>query len=103
VTVLLGILKYVVGSSLTFGGPIKISTPGGMEIGVRPSLDGRIAVAEKDLLVALDVTWKAGTRKLGRLITDEAEIAFSTARSRLGASIFLPLQYFRCLLLRARM
>lgn len=86
VTVLRGILRYVVASLLTLGSPSMSSTPGGIEIGVLPSLDGRLVVAEKDRDAAL--AWKAGTRKLGR-VTAEAEVmTLSKALLLLGANIF---------------
>ena len=86
VTVLFGILRYVVASLLTLGSPIRSSTPGGTEIGVLPSLDGRLADAEKGL-----VAWRAGTRKLGRMTAEdedeEDDMAFSRALTLLGANI----------------
>ena len=91
VTVLIGTLKCVVMSFLTLGSPIVSSTPGGIERGVRPSLDGRVAVAEKVRLAPALCCWNAGTRKLGNIVEEEAE-ATDAARSRaalLGAaSIF---------------
>ena len=62
-----------------------ISTPGGMLSGVRPSLDGRVVVAEKDRVLC----WKAGTRKPGSVTTGEeaAEVATSRTLLRLGANI----------------
>ena len=65
------------------------STLGGIEMGVLPSFDGRVAVAENDRAVV----WKAGTRKLGNVTTEEegedaAIAAFpSTLPPLLGASI----------------
>jgi len=61
-------------------------------MGVRPSLDGHVVVAEKGLEeVACCVVWKVGTRKLGRVtIGDDVEGAASArprARARLGVSI----------------
>lgn len=85
VTVLLGILRYVVASLLTLGSPIRSSTPGGIEIGVLPSFDGRPVVAEKDRVAAL--AWKAGTRKLGRMTAEMDGMAFSKALLLLGANI----------------
>jgi len=78
-------LRYVVASLLTLGSPIRSSTPGGIEIGVLPSLDGRLVVAEKDRVAAL--AWKAGTRKLGRVTAEEDGMAFPRALFLLGANI----------------
>ena len=70
-----------------------ISTPGGMLSGVRPSLDGRVVVAEKlRRAAAAAVCWKAGTRKPGRVTTveeAEAEAAASRTLLRLGANIVM--------------
>lgn len=52
-------------------------------MGVRPSLDGLDVVDEK-----VRREWNAGTRKDGRVITDEEEVmAFSRARPLFGANI----------------
>lgn len=88
-TVLLGILRYVVMSFLTHGSLITTSTLGGIEMGVLPSFEGRVAVAEKGRAVV----WNAGTRKLGNVTTEEevedaANAAFPrTLPPLLGASI----------------
>lgn len=47
VTLRFGMRRYVVGSFLTKGSPIESSTPGGIEMGVRPSFEGLAAVEEK--------------------------------------------------------
>ena len=47
VTVLFGTTFQFVGSRLALGSPISSSTPGGIEMGVRPSLDGLHVVEEK--------------------------------------------------------
>ena len=78
-------------STLTFGSPIKRSTPGGIESGVLPSLDDLFAVTEKGLDESR-VGWNAGTRKLGRVMADAGneEVkrrAPSRALLRLGANI----------------
>lgn len=61
------------------------STPGGMEIGVRPSFDGLEVDAENCRRAAGAGTqfWKAGTRKEGNVTTDEGAMALAL----LGASI----------------
>ena len=51
------------------------STPGGIEMGMRPSFDGRAVVAEKgrvNVAVVVDGVgaWNAGTRKPGNVTTD---------------------------------
>lgn len=60
---------------MIFGSPISSSTPGGMEIGVRPSFD--------DLLIDVENgrrAEKAGTRKPGSVVTNgEDAVAFSKA------------------------
>lgn len=92
-TIRLGILRYVVGSFLTKGSPMTSSTPGGIEIGVRPSLDGCEAVCEK--CARLDGVcvcgWKsAGARKLGIVAvigTVAAAALACTRRPLLGASM----------------
>jgi hypothetical protein len=42
-----GIRRYVVGSATTKGSPRVNSTPGGIEMGVRPSFDALFVVVEK--------------------------------------------------------
>lgn len=95
--------RYVVISFFTMGSPIVSSTPGGMEMGVRPSLDGRVVVAEKCRVgVAAPVegveegvrVWKAGARKDGTVTVEGlagvAEAStLSRSRIRLGASILV--------------
>lgn len=85
VTVLLGICLYEVKSLCMYGSPMVSSTPGGIDMGVRPSLDGLDADAEncRRAAGAGAALWKAGTRKEGSDITDEGEIALAL----LGASI----------------
>lgn len=66
------------------------STPGGIDIGVRPSLDGLEVDAENwrraaGVAVGAELLWKAGTRKEGSVITDEGDIALALA----GASIIV--------------
>lgn len=77
---------------MTHGSLIETSTFGGIERGVRPSFDGRVAVAENGRVVVVFVVWKAGTRKLGNVTTeedlDDAAIALPKALPPLtGASI----------------
>jgi hypothetical protein len=63
------------------------STPGGIESGVLPSLDGRVVVAEK---FRRDGVWKAGKRKPGRVTVEEGEEATALCRACrpvLGASM----------------
>lgn len=85
VTVLLGVCLYVVKSLTMYGSPMLSSTPGGMEIGVRPSFEGLAVDAENCRLAAGAGAqfWKAGTRKEGSVTTDEG----ATALALLGASI----------------
>lgn len=71
-----------------YGSPMVSSTPGGIDIGVRPSLDGFDVDAENcrraaGAAAAGAELWKAGTRKEGRVITDEGDSALAL----LGASI----------------
>lgn len=84
----MGIRRYDVASFLTIGSPIRISTPGGIVMGVRPSLDGRAGVEEKcrGRLAGVGGVWRAGTRKLGRVATTGEE-AEARSRERLGASM----------------
>jgi hypothetical protein len=82
--------RYDVMSFLANSSPISSSTPGGIESGVLPSLEGRFVVAEKGRRGVVCAVWKAGTRKLGNVAVGEGEPA--TARCRpclpiLGASI----------------
>lgn len=60
-----------------------ISTPGGIDIGVRPSFEDALDVFEN---CRRGEAWNAGTRKQGSVIA-VPEIAFSRALLRLGASI----------------
>lgn len=85
VTVLLGVCLYVVKSLTMYGSPMLSSTPGGMEIGVRPSFEGLAVDAEncRRAAGAGAQFWKAGTRKEGSVTTDEG----ATALALLGASI----------------
>lgn len=71
---------------MMYGSPMVNSTPGGMEIGVRPSLERCAADAEKGRLAdgAL-LAASAGTRNDGRVAVGEAHRA--AALARLGASI----------------
>lgn len=64
------------------------STPGGMEIGMRPSLDGLPVVAEN---WRAGVVWKAGTRNDGSDTTEGDSIALLRARPLLGANIVVVL------------
>lgn len=61
------------------------STPGGIEIGVRPSFEGLEVDAEncRRAAGAGAQFWKAGTRKEGNVTTDEG----AKALALLGASI----------------
>ncbi len=98
----LDVFRYDVTSFLTNRSPMVSSTLGGSESGILPSLEGRCEVAEKARLlwtppvgcavvgVVVEVVWKAGTRKLGRVTVEEGLEA--TARCRacrpiLGANI----------------
>lgn len=82
-TVRFGTLKYVVGSFFAFGSPMVISTPGGIDIGIRPSFEALLVVLEN---CRRGEAWKAGTRKLGSVMA-VPEIDFSSTLLRLGASI----------------
>lgn len=83
VTVLFGMTLQFVGSLLTFGSPIISSTPGGIEMGVRPSLDG-LHVVE----VNVRRVWRAGTRNEGTVVAEgEDATAFSKALLLHGANI----------------
>lgn len=81
---LFAILLYVVGSGLTIGSPIRNSTPGGIEMGSRPSFDGRAADAEKDLAPG---DWNAGMRKDGNNVIEQGSMAFARALVLPGASM----------------
>lgn len=85
VTVLLGVCLYVVKSFNMYGSPMVSSTPGGMEIGVRPSFECLEVDAEncRRAAGAGAQFWKAGTRKEGNVTTDEGAMALAL----LGASI----------------
>ena len=68
------------------------STPGGIDIGVRPSLDGLEVDAENwrraaGVAAGAELLWKAGTRKEGSVITDGGDIALAFA----GVSIIVVL------------
>ena len=67
---------------------MRISTPGGMDIGVRPSLEDLLTVLEnwrRDVvMLVLLLDWKAGRRKLGR-VKDAAFL--SRTHPRLGANM----------------
>lgn len=70
--------------------PISSSTPGGIESGVLPSLEGRFVVAEKGRRGVVCAVWKAGTRKLGSVAVGEGAAAAALCRACLpilGASI----------------
>lgn len=83
VTVLFATVLQFVGSLFAFGSPMSSSTPGGIEMGVRPSLDGLVVVEEKVRRV-----WRAGTRKLGRGAAEgEEATALSKALLLHGANI----------------
>lgn len=71
-------LRYVVASFLCQGSLTATSTPGGIDMGVRPSLDGLPAEAEKCRLVGV---CRAGTRKLGNENAKGLVAAASTARA----------------------
>lgn len=77
---------------MIYGSPIVSSTPGGIEIGVRPSLDGRAVDAENGLREVVEgALASAGTRKEGSVTIgddDEAGLAQRAAtRDLLGASM----------------
>lgn len=75
----------MVKSFTMYGSPMVSSTPGGMEIGVRPSFDGLEVDAEncRRAAGAGAQFWKAGTRKEGNVTMDEGAMALAL----LGASI----------------
>lgn len=82
-TVLLGMTIQFVGSLFTFGSPIISSTPGGIEMGVRPNLDGLHVVEENVRRV-----WRAGARKPGAVdAKGEDTTAFSKALLLHGANM----------------
>ena len=72
-----------------------MSTPGGTEIGVRPSLDGLLAVTEKG---RLGVDCSAGTRKMGKVKPLEHPMAFARALPSPGrnmvAEVAGPAEFF---------
>jgi hypothetical protein len=86
---------YDVKSLFATGSPTDSSTPGGIDRGVLPSLDGRFEVVENRAVEAREdailgaVASHAGTRKLGRLTGpgDEAAIARPIALPRLGVNM----------------
>ncbi len=84
VAVRLGILRYVVASTLTLGSLISKSTPGGIEMGIRPSFDCRCVEADSR---RTGTDWKAGTRKDGSEVTEEESTALTKALPLLCASI----------------
>lgn len=67
--------------------PMTTSTPGGTEIGVRPSFEGRGTVVEKFRGAVIDC--HAGTKKPGRLTAadGDVEIAWRNAFALDGAKI----------------
>lgn len=69
------------------GSPTVTSTPGGIEIGVRPSLDGRPVDAENCRRPCAGAT-SAGTRNEGSVMTVEGEKSMAAALVLLGASMF---------------
>lgn len=87
VNVLFGVCLYVVRSCLTHGSPIESSTPGGIEIGVRPSFDDRVAVAENCRRPCCAGAASAGTRNEGNVMTEDGESIVAVALVLLGASI----------------
>jgi hypothetical protein len=81
------VLRYDVMFFFRYKSLISMSTPGGTERGVLPSLEGRFVVAEKLRLASV---WKAGTRKPGNVTVDGAWQVPSRCRACLpilGASI----------------
>ena len=88
VTVLLGVCLYVVKSFTMYGSPMVSSTPGGMEIGVRPSFDGLDVDAEncRRAAGAGAQFWKAGTRKEGNVTMDEGAMALALLGASIGES-----------------
>lgn len=95
VMVFLYTFLYDVKSLLATGSPTDSSTPGGIDRGVLPSLDGRFEVVEKRAMAAREdailgaVACHAGTRKLGRVTgpDDEAAMARPIALPRLGVNM----------------
>lgn len=94
--VLRGILRYVVGSFFTTGSPMSSSTPGGIEMGVRPSLEFCADVAEKARVhcwAAAAVAGRAMRRAVVVLVAEAAaavtehSAALASACPRLGANI----------------
>jgi hypothetical protein len=74
-------MSFLIHGSLTL-----ISTPGGIEMGVLPSLEDRCVVVEKSRREegAGEVVWKAGTRKPGSVVVEGAEEeAMTLSRARL--------------------
>lgn len=63
------------------------STPGGIEIGVRPSLDGRVVDAENCRRPCAGAA-SAGTRNEGSVMTADGERMVAAALVLLGASMF---------------
>ncbi|KAI6769070.1 hypothetical protein HG531_010174 [Fusarium graminearum] len=82
---------YDVKSLFATGSPTESSTPGGIERGVRPSLEGRFEVVEKGAAVARGaaVACHAGTKKPGSVTgpDDDAVMARPNAFPRLGANM----------------
>jgi hypothetical protein len=86
---------YDVKSLRATGFPTDNSTPGGIDRGVRPNLEGRFEVVEKEAAVArgagvlADVACHAGTRNPGRVTgpEDEALMALPIAFPRLGVNM----------------
>lgn len=81
----LKIFLYDVRSFFALGSPINSSTPGGIEMGVRPSFEGRFEVVEKCRGTAN--VCHAGTRNPGSVVADEAAMTFPNAVPRLGANM----------------
>lgn len=82
---------YDVKSLFATGSPTESSTPGGIERGVRPSLEGRFEVVEKGAAVARGaaVACHAGTKKPGSVTgpDDDAVMARPNAFPLLGANM----------------
>lgn len=69
-----------------YGSPMVSSTPGGMEIGVRPSFEGLEVDAEncRRAAGAGAQFWKAGTRKEGNVTTDEGAMTLALVGASIG-------------------
>jgi hypothetical protein len=93
VTVRLGMRRYVVASRSTLGSPTSTSTPGGTEMGVRPSFEDLIAVCEKGRRVVLELvaSWLAVLAGASRTpvigASEHADTDRGTARASVVAAL----------------